>query len=261
MAGRAFLYLERTLAAAAIAARQPLLCERAAGRHGLLQAISPLPRTLSLLACAVACALLPARGAALLLALVLAAALASGIGLRLLVRAGWGAALVLGAALAAPALVLVPAPGLAVTAAGAQAASTLLVRVAGAAGAGLVLALTTPWHQVCRSFGRCGVPPVMVAVLEVSQAQAVALAARLERMALGRRSRQLRAGGGRAWVAGRIGALYRTAQQAGEWSYLGMLSRGYRVGRRPGLGAWRWGDYLWLAAVAAAIAAAWWCGG
>lgn len=259
-------YLERTLQAAGAAARRPLLCARVSGQSGLLQSISPTVRTPGLLGLAAAAALLPPAGAAMVLAFLLANAACSRVSPRLLWAAGSGAAVALAAVLALPALVLVPGapalvvwahPPLAITRPGLVTVGGLVLRAAGASAAGVTLALTTPWHQVCRALRRLGLPAVMGAVAEVAYYQAVVLAGHLERMARGRRSREYRPAGGREWAASRAGALYRAAQACGERSFLGMQSRGYRAGAAPVGEPTRARDWLWLAGAAGVVVLAW----
>ena len=247
------------------AVREVLENDDLASSPGLMQALDPRVKLVSIVLFAVTASFV--HSLAVLVALVLATmvlAAASGVGIGSFARKVWSSAGLFGVLLSAPAAtawitpgaVLVPLGPLSITAPGLLIAARLITRVAAGAGFGLLVVWTTRWTDLLRALGALGVPDLVVATLAMTQKQIMSLLRTVENMHLARESRMLSSGTAkenRGWVVERMAFVARRSMKTADDVYDAMLSRGF-AGEMPSLVDLRATarDRIWLAASAAA---------
>ena len=267
-ARRSSRVLEHTLQGFTEALERALFAEEMTARPGLLQALDPRVKVISVLALLVGASLsrsLAVIAAIYLLALVLA--IASAIPAGFFVKRVWLALPFFTGMIALPALFITPGPallhlplGLVITQTGLTTALFLLLRVSTSVSLTLLLILTTPWNTVLSSLGVLRVPDVFILILGMTYRYIYLLIRTANDMFLSRQSRMVgRLGGAeeRRMLAAISGTLLGKSLNLSSEVYLAMQSRGFRgsiVTLRPFKMQRR--DWLWLAVFLALAAAA-----
>lgn len=247
-------FLEKTVNAAAAFTADTVLCERHAGRDGLLQKIDPRFKLPGILALIVSVSLLrspPVVWGGFLLALILASL--SRVGSRFFIGRILPFVFLFGAVLALPSVFNVVTPGeqlwvaaelgksreigpfrtpeeLAVTRQGLQGAVLFTGRVAASLSLALLLPLTTRWNELLRAFSAFRVPPTFILVLEMAYRYIALLVRTVVEMHEARRSRTVRylpTGEEQRWVASRIGYLFGKSYRMSREVHDAMLARGF----------------------------------
>lgn len=253
-------WIERTLAA-----------EKIAGRNGLLQAIDPRVKLLSLLALLLFSLLsrniwviASVYGFSLLLAV------ASRISLTVFLRRVWLFVPVFTAAIAVPALFLTPGDpllrfsGLTITDQGVWGAIFLVSRVATAVSISTLLILTTRWHRLLLALRTLKVPSFIILVLTMCYRYIFVLVRLFNDFLLARKSRVI---GKVSWsdnlrfLTRTTGIMLVRSLNLAEDVYLAMTARGFNgeislPARQPLRGI----DYGWLAIIVVLLGALAWKG-
>jgi cobalt ECF transporter T component CbiQ len=233
-------YLERAVDTLRVAIEQADSAARVSRRPGLLQAVDPRVKVIGLLALAVSVTFTTSLRAILgVLAFAVLLAAASRIPPAALAVRVWLGVVALTAAIAAPALFLVPGDvvwrlppgGWPVTGEGLMTAAYLLLRVATAATLAWLLVFTTPWAHVLKALRALRMPLVFVVVLGLTWRYILLLLEAAHDMFESRRSRTagaLPASEARRLAIDAAGALLaRTLYLSGE-VHLAMQARGFR---------------------------------
>lgn len=242
--------------------------EELAARPGLLQALDPRVKLLTLLLFAVTTSLVHSLWllvALIVLTMVLAAA--SRVGVGSFARRVWSSAGLFALLVAAPSALYVFTPGeevvslgpLSVTAPGLMGVATLVARVVAAAGFALLVIWTMRWPDLLRALTAMRMPDVVVATLAMTQKQILTLLHTVEHIHLARESRTLTRGrtrDNRNWVTERMSFVLRKSMKTADDVYDAMLSRGF-TGAMPSLTSLRLrtADWIWAAASVALCAA------
>jgi len=268
-------FIEKTITGGADIVRQALYSEDIASRRGLLQAIEPRVKLLTMLALLIAAAFL--RHAPVLLALygvTLVLAVCSQLRLSFFVRRVWLFVPLFTGLVVAPATLNLVTHGqivvplgtwfghpVGLTRQGLEAAVLIVSRVALSISLVVLLTLTTPWNRLLASLRAVFVPRVFVQVLGMTYRYLFHLVTGVGEMYTARRARTVRRDRdvvpGRSFVAATAGALFGKTHALSEEVHLAMVARGYtgstRVLRpiRP-----RAADAIWAAACLALIIAA-----
>lgn len=272
-------HLDKTLEGVARLGREAAFMTETGSRRGLLQAVDPRVRILSLLLLIVAASFTrePSSLAGLcLLGAVLA--VQSRIPLGRYLRQVWLVVPLFTAAIALPATLNVITPGaivlpiysfsapvsfgplhlpetIAVTREGLMAALTLVLRTGASVSLALLVMIATPWHDLLRALQAFGMPRPFLMILSVAWRYLFVLVVAIEEMCMARKSRGIdessiasSSANGRGWAASRIGALFRKSRVLGEEVGHAMISRGFR-GEICSLSAFRlrWIDLVWSA--------------
>jgi len=258
----------RTADALASAVAEVLANDEVASRPGLMQRLDPRVKLISILGFAVTVSFVHSLPVLLAMAvLTVALAVASRIAAGPFLRKVWAAAGFFGVLLAAPAVtawitpgtVLVPFGPASITYPGLLVAARLVLRVAGGAGFGLLVMLTTRWTDLLAALTAMRVPDLVVATLAMTQQQIMSLLRTVENMHLARESRMLStasAGQDRGWVVERMAFVARKSFKTADDVYDAMLARGFS-GAVPTLSRLATGprDWTWLLVSVASCAA------
>jgi cobalt/nickel transport system permease protein len=237
-----------------------------ASAPGLMQALDPRVKLVSIVLFAVTASLV--HSLPVLVALVaasMALAAASGVGVGSFARKVWASAGLFAVLLAAPSATgwITPGPALAgaasVTLPGLVVAARLIARVVASAGFGLLVVWTTRFTDLLHALTAMGMPDVVVATLAMTQKQIMSLLRTVENMHLARESRMLTAGSAgadRGWVVERMAFVARKSMKTADDVYDAMLARGF-AGTMPSLVSLRITarDWAWAAASVLACAA------
>jgi cobalt/nickel transport system permease protein len=268
-------FVEKTVTGGADVVRQALFSDDIASRRGLLQALEPRVKLLTILALLITAAFV--RHAPVLLALygvALVLAACSRLRLSFFVRRVWLFVPLFTGLVVAPATLNLVTPGqivvplgtwfghpVGLTQQGLDAAALIVSRVAVSISLVVLLTLTTPWNRLLASLRALFVPRVFVQVLGMTYRYLFHLVNGVGEMYTARTARTVRRDRdvvkGRAFVAATAGALFGKAHALSEEVHLAMVARGYtgstRMLRplRPGAV-----DAIWAAACLATIAAA-----
>jgi len=263
---------EKTLADLTQVLEQSLFAEDIARRRGLLQALDPRVKALSILALLIAVGL--SRSLPVLLGLygvTLALAWWSAVPMGFFVKRVWlfmpffTGVIALPALFITPGLSLVYLPlGLVLTRPGALTALFLLMRVSTSVSLGVLLMLTTAWPTVLKALGVLRVPEGFILILGMTYRYIYLLLLTAEDMFLSRKSRivgRLPASAERQILAASAGTLLNKSLYLSGEVYLAMESRGYR-GKPRTLDrfAMQPRDWLWAAASLGVVTAAIWLG-
>ena len=235
--------------------------EDLASSPGLMQRLDPRVKLVSIVLFVVTATLV--RSLWVLLAIVAvttALAAMSGVSPASFARKVWASAAFFGLLLSLPAAtawitpghVLVPLGPLSITAEGLYVTARLTVRVAAAAGIGLLVIWTTRWTDLLKALTAMRMPDIVVATLAMTQQQIMSLLRTVENMHLARESRMLAdvsARENRDWITDRIAFVARKSFKTADDIYDAMLSRGF-TGAMPSLVRLRTAarDWVWLAA-------------
>ena len=232
-------FIERTLSDISHTFEQSLFAEEIARQPGLLQAIDPRVKVLSLIALLIAVGLsrsLPVIVGLYVVALILARL--SLIPMGFFVKRVWLFMPFFTGVIALPALFITPGPplvqlplGLVITQTGAQTALFLLMRVSTSVSLGILLILTTPWNTVLKALGVLRVPDVFVLILGMTYRYIYLLLHTTNDMFLSRKSRvvgRLSNAEERRLIAASAGTLLSKSLHLSSEVYLAMQSRGFR---------------------------------
>ena len=266
-------FIEKTLAGLAGAFERSLYSEELSAQRGLLQALDPRVKVLTLLLLIIAAAAarkLVVVGALFLLTIILA--LASRVPLRTLATRVWLGALIFTGAIALPALVLTPGRALAqlpvfgwvITEQGTLSALFLIGRVLTSATLAMLLILTTLWTNVLKALRVLRVPALFVVILGMTYRYIFLMLQTASDMFESRQSRtvgRLDGAESRRIAAASVGVLLGKSFQLSNDVFLAMQSRGFR-GEIYTLDEFRltWHDWLALPIFIALAAAAFWFG-
>ena len=235
--------------------------EDLAARRGLLQALDPRIKLLTLVLFAVTATLVHSIWMLLaLIAVTIALAASSRVAVASFERKVWPTAGLFALVIALPSALAVFTPGtvalrlgpLTFTEPGLLGVATLVTRVVAAAGFALLVVWTMRWSDLLRALTALRVPDVVVATLAMTQKQILALLTVVEQIHLARESRTLgrvSAGADRDWVTERMAFVARTSMKKAEDVHDAMLSRGF-TGAMPSLVRPRMDgvDWVWVLA-------------
>ena len=235
-------FSERTLRSLASFVRAAIFSQEFTGRRGLMQCLDARVKLLTIVAIIIAISLCrsPAHLAALC-AITFFLAGFSRIPLKAFIKHVWLVVPLFSAAIALPALVLVPgdpltgtfhigAWSLAVTRQGAVSALMFVLRVGASVSFIELLALTTGWNSLMRALTALRVPAFFVMLIGITYRYLFYFLTFIEELHLGRKSRTLAANDsrtGRRGVASRIGFTLSRAMHMGDDVYEAMASRGF----------------------------------
>jgi cobalt ECF transporter T component CbiQ len=259
---------EKTLADLTHALEQSLFAETISRQAGLLQALDPRVKIISILSLLLSVSLshslpvlLSLYGLALLLAWL------SLIPLDFFIKRVWLFMPFFTGLIALPALFITPGPalvslplGLAITKTGAVTVLFLLLRVSTSVSLGVLLILTTPWTTLLKALSVLRVPEGFLLILGMTYRYIFLLLLTAEDMFLSRRSRIIgRLRPAEAWriLAASAGTLLNKSLSLSSEVYLAMQARGYRGQSRTVTAFqmrsidWAWGTgIIFIAALA-----------
>ncbi len=230
-------FLEKNIAALSGAFERAVMNDRWTRAPGFLQQVDPRLKIVSFAAIILACSITPS--VALLGALLVLAtgfALASRIPAAAFTRRVWLFIPVFTAVIAVPALFLTPGSRLAsigplvVTAEGARAALTLVLRVAASVSFVVLLVLTTPWNELLAALRSLRLPGIVVSLLALCYRYLLLLVRTVQDLFLARRSRVLAPLPFRAetaFTSRSAGYLFVRSLHLAEGVHMAMLSRGW----------------------------------
>ena len=260
--------IERTLSEISHTFEQSLFAEEIARQPGLLQALDPRIKVVSILMLLIAVAL--SRSLWVILALYLVTvvlAWRSHVPLSFFIKRVWLLMPFFTGIMAIPAFFITPGPplvqlpmGLVITRTGAQTALFLLLRVSTSVSATILLILTTPWNSVLKALGALRVPDVFVLILGMTYRYLYLFLHTVNDMFLSRQSRVIGRLSGREErhiMAANAGTLLSKSLDLSTEVYLAMQSRGFRGYPRTmdtfkmQPRDWRWGAIMLIIVVAA----------
>jgi cobalt/nickel transport system permease protein len=265
-------FIERTLVDINNTLEQSIFAENIARQKGLLQALDPRLKVISMVMLLLAVSLshqLAVIAALYCCALILAAV--SSVPLGFFIRRVWVFIPFFTGVVALPALFITPGPilvnlplGIVITRTGAMSALFLLLRVGTSVSFTVLFVLSTPWNSVLKALGVLRVPDVIVLVLGMTYRYIYLLLRTADEMFLSRKSRVLRRMSGaeeRRLMAATAGTLLGKSLQLSSEVYLAMESRGYRgYPRTMDRFRMRWFDWVAILVVSFVAAAAIWLG-
>ncbi len=233
-------FLERTLAGLAGATDREGAAERWSCPPGFAQSLDPRAKLVGaalLIFATVAAREWAFTGAVLALAVLVGRL--SRIGLRALATHVWLGVAVFTGPIALPALFTVPGAPLwqlapfhgAVTAPGARSALQLLLRAEASATWAFLAVATTPWPQLWKALGACGVPGGMLVILAMAHRYVFLLLRLAQEGWQARRCRlvgTLRGRERRRLVTASAGVLLEKSLDLSEEVYAAMVARGFR---------------------------------
>lgn len=279
-------FLEKTLGGIAAFFRDSLFSEEYARKSGLLQAIDPRTKILTLALFIVAVSFLRQfHLIAGLYLLVLLLAVLSRIPLGYFLTRVWLFIPLFSGVIALPALFNVVVPGdplvtlvafdgprrlgpyalpasLSITRQGVGVASVFVMRVATSVSLVVLLLLTTRWSHLLKALKVLWIPQMFTFVIGMTYRYIHLLLRLIQDIHLARKSRIIRRTGvqaGQKWVASQMGSVLRKSLVISENVYSAMLSRGYAKEVRI-IDTFRLTgrDYLWTAFSVLVVACALW---
>lgn len=271
-------FMERTIDGAAGFLRNAILSEAVAKRHGLLQALDPRVKLITILALIVSVSLMSSPvtiwGGYLF---VLLLAVASSVPLLFFIKRVWLFIPLFSAVIVIPALFNVVTPGeplctvahlsrnydlgpyhipeiISITRQGLLTASIFIGRVATSVSLTVLLTLTTRWNDLLRALTVLRVPNIFILILGITYRYIFILVQAVRNIHIARKSRTLRYGSTGAeqrWVASRMGYLFKRTWLMSQDVHRAMLSRGFS-GEVRALSVFKAGncDYAWCLFVA-----------
>jgi cobalt/nickel transport system permease protein len=232
-------FIERTLVDINNTLEQSVFAEKIAQQKGLLQALDPRLKVVSMVMLLIAVSLsrqLAVIAVLYFCALILAAV--SAVPLGFFIKRVWVFIPFFTGVIALPALFITPGPtlfnlplGLVITHTGALTALFLLLRVGTSVSFTVLFILTTQWNSVLKALGVLRVPDVIILVLGMTYRYIHLLLHTANDMFLSRKSRILRRMSGaeeRHLTAATAGTLLGKSLQLSSEVHLAMESRGYR---------------------------------
>jgi cobalt/nickel transport system permease protein len=265
-------FLEKTLADLSHALEQSLFAETISRRTGLLQALDPRVKVVSILAFLIAVGL--SRSLPVLLGLyviTLFLAWRSSISVAFFIKRVWLFIPIFTGLVALPALFITPGSilvslpwGLAITRPGLLTVLFLLSRVSTSVSFGVLLILTTPWPTLLKALNVLRVPDGFLLILGMTYRYIHLLLRMAEDMFLSRRSRivgRLPGAEARRILASSAGTLLEKSLYLSGEVYLAMQARGYR-GQPRSIAVFRLQriDRAWICGTVFVAAAALWLG-
>jgi cobalt ECF transporter T component CbiQ len=265
-------FIERTLVDINNTLEQSVFAEKIARQKGLLQALDPRLKVVSMVMLLLAVSLsrqVVVIAVLYFCALILAAL--SAVPLGFFIKRVWVFIPFFTGIIALPAFFITPGPplinlpfGLVITHTGAVTALFLLLRVGTSVSFTVLFILTTQWNSVLKALGVLQVPDVIVLVLGMTYRYIHLLLHTANDMFLSRKSRILRRMSGaeeRRLTAATAGTLLGKSLQLSSEVYLAMESRGYRgYPRTMDRFHLRWFDWVAAFVVIFVTAAAIWLG-
>jgi cobalt/nickel transport system permease protein len=247
-------FVERTIDSAARFLREAILTEASARHRGLLQALDPRVKLITLLAVIVCVSVMRSPvtiWGVYCLALLLA--VASSLPLLSFLKRVWLFIPLFSAIIVVPALFNIVTPGeplwtiyhlgrshdigpyhipetIAVTRQGVLTAVTFIGRVAASVSLAVLLTLTTLWSDLLRALRVFRVPRIFILTLAMTYRYIIILVQTVHGIHIARKSRTLRYGATRAeqrWVASRIGFLFKRTWIMSQDVHRAMVSRGF----------------------------------
>ena len=247
-------FVERTVDGVAAFLRDAILSEAVAKRRGLLQALDPRIKLVTLLALIVGVSVMkfPATIWGMYF-FTLLLAVASSVPLWFFVKRVWLFIPIFSAVIVIPALFNVVTPGeplwtvfhlgrshdfglyhipetIAVTRQGVLTAITFVGRVAASVSLAVLLMLTTRWNDLLRALSVLGIPKIFILTLSMAYRYIILLVNTVQNIHIARKSRTLRYGATSAeqrWVASRMAYLFKRTYLMSQDVHKAMLSRGF----------------------------------
>ena len=252
--GGKYSFIDKTLKGITNFFNEGVFSETYAKEKGLMQAIDPRVKVITVLILVVAVSLL--RHLTLIAGiylLILVVAVASRIPLMFFIARVWLFIPLFSGIIAIPALFNVFVPGeslvtlirfekgwslgpleipdtISVTRQGLSTASIFVMRVATSVSIVVLLVLTTRWQSLLKALRVLWVPQMFVFVTGMTYRYIHLLLRLIEDTHLAKKSRVIRnisAGAGQRWVASQIGFIFKKSVKMSEDVYLSMLSRGF----------------------------------
>ncbi len=265
-------FVEKTLDGGVDLVGRAMFSDDVASKPGLLQAIEPRVKLVTLLALLLAASVVRHVSVlAVLYVVTVVLAVASGLDVGFFVKRVWLFVPLFTGVVVAPAAlsfvthghVVVPlgtwfGHRVGLTREGLVSGAVVVARVAVSTSVVVLLTLTTPWNRLLASLRALFVPRVFVLVLAMTYRYLFHLLHGVADMYTARSARTVRRDGdvakGRAFVAATAGALFGKAHALSGEVHLAMLARGY-AGRHRSLHATRVGliDGFWAAGCAIGI--------
>jgi len=247
-------FVERTIDSTARFFQEAILTEAFAGHAGLLQALDPRVKLITVLAVIVSVSVMRSPATIwVVYACTLLLAGASSIPLGFFVKRVWLFVPLFSAVIVVPALFNLVSPGeplwtactlsrsydfgpyhvpetIAVTRQGVLTATTFIGRVAASVSLAVLLTLTTRWNTLLQALEALRVPATFILILAMAYRYIALLVTAVQEIHVARKSRTLRYGTTREeqrWVASRIGYLFKKTYVLSQEVHKAMLSRGF----------------------------------
>jgi len=247
-------FVERTIDSAAGFFQETILTEAFAGRVGLLQALDPRVKLITVLCIIVSVSVM--RSPAIIWGVygfTLILAIASSIPLMFFIKRVWLFIPLFSAVIVIPALFNLVTPGeplwtvfhlsrshdfgpyhipetITITRQGVLSATTFVGRVAASVSLAVLLTLTTRWNNLLQALRVLRIPATFVLILGMAYRYIALLVKAVQDIHIARKSRTLRYGSTGAeqrWVASRIGYLFKKTYVMSQDVHKAMLSRGF----------------------------------
>lgn len=247
-------FVERTIDSTARFFQEAILTEAFACRAGLLQALDPRVKLITVLAVIVSVSVLRSPAAIWgVYACTLLLAGVSRIPLGFFVKRVWLFVPLFSAVVVVPALFNLVSPGdslwtafrlsrsydfgpyhvpetIAITRQGVLTATTFVGRVAASVSLAVLLTLTTRWNTLLQALEALRVPATFILILSMAYRYIALLVTSVQEIHIARKSRTIRYGTTREeqrWVASRIGNLFKKTYVLSQEVHKAMLSRGF----------------------------------
>jgi len=271
-------FVERTIDSAVGFLRETVLTDSIAKRSGLMQALDPRVKILTIFALIICVSIM--RSPAVIwgtYCFTLLLAVASSVSLVFFIKRVWLFVPIFSAIIVVPAMFNVVTPGdplwtvfrfasshsfgpyyipdtIAVTRQGVLTAATFTGRVAASVSLAVLLTLTTLWSDLLRALRVLRIPQIFVLILAMSYRYILLLVQTVQNIHVARKSRTLRygsTGDEQQWVASRIGYLFKRTWLMSMDVHRAMLSRGFSGDLRSlAVFKSRGYDYAWCLFVA-----------
>lgn len=215
------IFIERSISAALDFFKEAVFSEDIAGRRGLLQSIDPRIKILCLGAILISACI--AGNLIQLVIIYIAAvllALLSRIGILYYIKRAWFFIPVFTLFIAIPALFMH----------GIGTAALFVMRVATCVSIAILLTVTTRHSDLLKSLRYFRLPVIFVQILDMTYRYLFLFVKIFEETHQALKARliaRMPYGKGRAWIAGRIGGLFRRSARMSEEVYMAMVARGY----------------------------------
>lgn len=277
-------FVERTIDGAAGFMRDAILTEAMANRRGLLQALDPRVKLITVLALIVGVSLMKSPGTIWgVYCFTLLLSIASSVPLWFFIKRVWLFIPIFSAVIVIPALFNIVTPGeilwtvfnfghshdfgpyhipeaVSITRQGVLTATTFIGRVAASVSLAVLLTLTTRWNDLLRALSVIRVPRIFILILGMAYRYIILLVNTVRNIHVARRSRTLRYGSTGAeqrWVASRMGHLFKRTYMMSQEVHMAMLSRGFSGDvRAPSVFRTKKYDYAWCLFIAVFCAVA-----
>lgn len=248
------VFVEKTIVSATRFLREAILAEAAARHRGLLQALDPRVKLITLLAI-IFCVSIMRSPVTIwgVYCFTLLLAVASSLPLLSFIKRVWLFIPMFSAIIVIPALFNIVTPGeplwtifhlgrshdigpyhipetIAVTRQGLLTAVTFIGRVAASVSLAVLLTLTTLWSDLLRALRVFRVPRIFILTLAMAYRYIIILVQTVHSIHIARKSRTLRYGATAAeqrWVASRIGFLFKRTWTMSQDVHRAMVSRGF----------------------------------